>query len=76
MTMYNNSTKYLITIKNKWTNSERRLTVSKINDVQLAHKYAYYNHTSNLEDIVSIVDNRKNTVFTLRGGFRKHNKTK
>jgi len=74
MTDYTNGTKFVVTVKNKWTNSERRVIVSKYNDAQLAHKYAYYQHTSNLEDIVSIVNPRKQTVFTLRGGFRRPGK--
>lgn len=74
MTDYNNGTKFVVTIKNKWTNSERRVIVSKYRDVQSAHKFAYYNYTNNLEDITSIVDPRKNVVFTLRGGFRRGSK--
>lgn len=73
MTMHQGK-KFIVTIKNKWTNSTRIVTVSKYENAQLVHKYAYYNHTNNLEDIVSIVDNRKNTVFTLRGGFRTSGK--
>ena len=70
----NNRTKFVITIKNKWTNSSIVVTISKFNDVRVAQKYAYYNHTSNLEDIVCITDQRKDTVFTLRGGFRRISK--
>lgn len=67
----NRGNKYLITIKNKWTNSTRVVTVNHTENVQQVHKYAYYKHTTNLEDITSIVDYRKENVFTLRGGFRR-----
>lgn len=63
--------KYLVTIKNKWTNSSRIVMINSTDDVQHAHKYAYYRHTNNLEEIVSMTDHRKHTVFTLRGGFRR-----
>lgn len=70
---YNNNRplKLLVTIQNKWTNSNRTIVLSKFTDVQLAHKFAYYNHTTKLEDIVSIVDNKKKTLFTLRRGFTR-----
>lgn len=63
--------KLVVTIKNKWTNSSRIVMLKNFTDIQKAHKYAYYNHTSNLEDIVSISDQYKNNLFTLKGGFRR-----
>ena len=71
MTTQYTKKKYIVTIKNKWTNSSRVVMIKSADDVQRAHKYAYYNHTNNLEEIVSMTDSRKNTVFTLRGGFRR-----
>ncbi len=69
---HNNGNRYIVTIKNKWTNSSRAVALTdRDGNAQQLHKYAYYNHTSNLEDIVCITDHRKRTVFTLRGGFRK-----
>lgn len=66
-----NKKKYIVTIKNKWTNSSRVVMINSTDDVQKAHKYAYYNHTNNLEEIVSMADHRKNLLFTLRGGFKR-----
>ena len=63
--------KFVITIKNKWTNSSRFITLNKFADVQLAHKFAYYKHTNNLEEIVSITDSSRNKLFTFKGGFRR-----
>jgi len=65
------SKKLVVTIKNKWTNSSRFVVLNNFTDIQQAHKFAYYKHTNNLEDIVSISDKYKNTYFTLKGGFRK-----
>lgn len=63
--------KLVVTIKNKWTNSSRIVMLNKFTDIQTAHKFAYYNHTSNLEDIECIEDQYKNKLFTLKGGFRR-----
>lgn len=63
--------KLLITIKNKWTNSKRVVALDNFSDVQLAHKYAYYKYTSNLEDIVMITDSSNYKLFTLKYGFNK-----
>jgi hypothetical protein len=67
----NTPKKLVVTIKNKWTNSSRVVTLNKFADVQLAHKHAYYMYTTNLEDIVSITDSYKNKLFTLKTGFRR-----
>lgn len=61
--------KLLLTIKNKWTNSSRVVALNNFSDVQLAHKYAYYKYTTNLEDIVSITDSSQNRLFSLKSGF-------
>lgn len=61
--------KIFFNIKNKWTNSTRTVTMSNCEDIREAHKYAYYKHTSNLEDIVSITDSRKKPLFCLYRGF-------
>lgn len=63
--------KLVVNIKNKWTNSSRVVMLKNFADIQQAHKYAYYRHTNNLEDIVSITDQYKNSLFTLKGGFRR-----
>lgn len=65
----NNPRKLLVTIKNKWTNSTRIVALNNFSDVQLAHKYAYYKFTTNLEDIVKITDNSNNRLFSLKSGF-------
>ena len=71
MRRYTSPRKFVVTIKNKWTNSSRVVTVSKFSDVQLAHKFAYYNYTTNLEDIISISDQHKNVYFTIKSGFKR-----
>lgn len=71
MSKYTAPRKFVVTIKNKWTNSSRIVSVSKFSDVQLAHKFAYYKHTNNLEDIVSITDQHKNIYFTIKAGFKR-----
>lgn len=63
--------KLYFTIKNKWSNTQRVVTMSNVEDVRLAHKYVYYKHTTNMEDIVSIHDRSRKNVFTLKGGFRR-----
>lgn len=63
-------TKYLIKIKNKWTNSTKSVKVSRFSDPREAHKFAYYNYTTNLEEITEMVDPRGRKVFNVRHGFR------
>lgn len=63
--------KLVVTIKNKWTNSSKIVTINKFSDVRLAHKFAYYKFTTNLEEIVSITDQYSNKLFTFKSGFRR-----
>jgi hypothetical protein len=71
MRRYVSPRRFVVTIKNKWTNSSRVVSVSKFSDVQLAHKFAYYNYTNNLEDIVLITDQHKNIHFSIKAGFKR-----
>lgn len=63
--------KVYVTIKNKWSNASRIVSLTGFECVQEAHKFAYYRYTTNLEDITMICDSRKNTLFTIKSGFRK-----
>ena len=71
MNKYNQPTKtYIVKIKNKWTNSSKTVKVSKFNDPRLAHKYAYYTFTTNLEEITEMVDRSGRKVFSYKHGFK------
>lgn len=71
MNRYTSKKKYILTIKNKWSNESRTIMLTSDKDVRELHKFAYYRHTNNLEDIVSIQAPNKKTLFTLRSGFKK-----
>lgn len=71
MNRYSSNKKFIVTIKNKWSNQSRTIVLSSDKDIRELHKYAYYKHTNNLEDIISIQNTGKKNLFTLRSGFRK-----
>lgn len=61
--------KYYALIKDKWLNETKSVVVASDQGPQEAHKYLYYNHTTNMQDIVRIKDRTGNTVYTLQKGF-------
>jgi hypothetical protein len=61
--------KYYALIKDKWLNETKTVAVTTCEGIYEAHKYVYYNHTTNLQDIVRMKDRHGNTVYTLQRGF-------
>lgn len=68
---HNNNTKtFIVSIKNKWTNSTKTVKVSKFADQREAHKFAYYKYTNNLEEIMEMTDRSGRKVFSYKHGFK------
>ena len=66
---YQRPKKYYALIKDKWLNKTKTVMVTTSEGLQSAHKFVYYNYTSNLEDVVRIKDHHGNILFTLQKGF-------
>ena len=64
-------TKYYALIKDKWLNKTKTVMVTTREGLREAHKFVYYNYTTNKEDIVRIKDRHGNILFTLQKGFMR-----